>query len=51
MKYYLVFNDEHQNGIVVRQDQIRQLKLKVYDIIIEIDDAAMAIETKRALGN
>ena len=48
MRYYLVFNDEYQNGIVVRQDQLKQLKIKSYDLVIQCD-ASMASSVNEAL--
>lgn len=47
-KYYLVFNDKYLNGIVLRQDQLKQLKIKSYDLVIECD-ASMASSVNEAL--
>lgn len=48
MSYYLVFNDQYLNGIVVNQKQLRQLKIKAYDVVIEVD-SSMASVVKAAL--
>lgn len=48
MKYYLVFNDQYLDGIVVRQDQLKQLKIKSYDLVIECD-ASMVLSVKQVI--
>ncbi len=48
MRYYLVFCDLYPNGIIVNIKQIRQCKLKSYDVAIEVDSAMLSL-TKYAL--